>query len=63
MLTKAAYKGARVVVYSPDFGPIGKNPYWKNLLEHLVVSGVTVARRAIFIVKKDKKPLKKPQWK
>ena len=60
MLTKTAYEGARMVVCTHDWGPRGEHTHWRNLVERLVVSRVTLPDMAICILRGDKKPLQKP---
>ena len=50
------------MVWIPDWGPTGENTYWSKLLEHLIVSRVTLPDTAIYIPRGDKRPLKKPHW-
>ena len=49
VLTKVAYERSRLVICTPDWGAVGDNQYWRELLEKLTLTTTPLPDEAIYI--------------
>ena len=57
VLTKVAYERSRMVICTPDWGAVGDNQYWRELLEKLTLATTPLPDEAIYIPLGKNKPV------
>ena len=62
VLKKVAYECSRMVICTPDWGAVGDNQYWRELLEKLTLATFSLPDEAIYIPLGKSKPVGKPGW-
>ena len=62
VLTKIALQGARVVLWTPDWGTTGKHAYWRRLLDRMTVGRTELPSGAINVPEDSQETMRAPEW-
>ena len=62
VLTKIAYEGGRVVMYTPDWGCFGEHAYWHRMLDQMTVGRVQLPDGPIYVPEDSDTAMQAPKW-
>ena len=62
VLTKIAFEGGRVVIYTPDWGCSGEHAYWCRMLDRMTVGRVQLPDGPIYVPEDSDTAMQAPEW-
>ena len=62
VITKIPLEGARVVLWTPDWGTTAEHPYWRRLLDLMTVGRTELPNGHIYVPEYSQKTIPAPEW-
>ena len=62
VLTKIAYEGGKVVMYTPDWGCSGEHAYWRRMLDRMTVGRVQLPDGPMYVPEDSDTAMRAPEF-